>query len=86
MRSRLPATAPAAHAAETPDPAVAAALQRIQNGTWTNADAELIGSIPELAATTPDPRVTPPAKSATSLMKRRIDLCAPGCYATNYRS
>lgn len=55
----LSATAPAAHAAETPDPAVAAALQRIQNGTWTNADAELIGSVPELAATTPDPRVAP---------------------------
>lgn len=55
----LSATIPAAHAAETPDPAVAAALQRIQNGTWTNADAELIAGIPELAATTPDPRVEP---------------------------
>ncbi|MEV5434827.1 hypothetical protein AB0K80_02160 [Streptomyces sp. NPDC052682] len=55
----LSATAPAAHAAGTPDPAVVAALQRIQNGTWTDADAQLIGSIPELAATTPDPRVAP---------------------------
>ncbi|MEV3973918.1 hypothetical protein AB0K68_38275 [Streptomyces sp. NPDC050698] len=55
----LSTTAPAAHAAESPDPAVVAALQRIENGTWTNADAELIGSVPQLAATTPDPRVAP---------------------------
>ncbi|WP_307625017.1 hypothetical protein [Streptomyces turgidiscabies] len=55
----LSVTAPSAHAAGTPDPAVVAALQRIQNGTWTNADAELIRGVPELAATTPDPRVAP---------------------------
>lgn len=55
----LSATVPSAHAAEDPDPAVVAALQRIQNGTWTNADAELIARTPELANTTSDPRVEP---------------------------
>lgn len=51
--------APSAHADNAPDPAVTAALQRIQDGTWTDADAELIAGIPELAATTADPRVAP---------------------------
>lgn len=41
------------------DPAVSAALQRISDGTWTEADTELISSIPELAAVTPDPRRAP---------------------------
>ncbi|MEU0370020.1 hypothetical protein ABZ070_07085 [Streptomyces sp. NPDC006283] len=38
-----------------PDPAVAAALQRHADGSWTQADVDLIRSIPELAAVVADP-------------------------------
>lgn len=50
---------PTAYADDVANPAVVAALQRVQDGTWTEADAELIGSVPELAAAMPDPRVEP---------------------------
>ncbi|MFJ8589308.1 hypothetical protein ACIRD2_32250 [Streptomyces sp. NPDC093595] len=47
---------PSAQAAESgPDPKVAAALQRHADGTWTQADVDLIRSIPELAAVVVDP-------------------------------
>ncbi|MDX3062823.1 MULTISPECIES: hypothetical protein [Streptomyces] len=48
-----------ANAAEELPSDVRGALQRISDGTWTNSDAELIASIPELAAVTEDPRVEP---------------------------
>ncbi|MFD5554560.1 hypothetical protein ACFWIA_12050 [Streptomyces sp. NPDC127068] len=55
--SVLVAIAPEARASAAPDPAVVQALQRLGNGTWSNADVELIASNPALADKVPDPRV-----------------------------
>ncbi|MFE9253801.1 hypothetical protein [Streptomyces sp. NPDC006879] len=53
-------SSPVAHAKPGyEEAAVRAALQRISDGTWTEADAEFIGSIPELAGIVEDPRVEP---------------------------
>ncbi|MFF5498283.1 hypothetical protein [Streptomyces aquilus] len=55
--------APAAHAAEPTDAQISAAIQRHFDGTWTQADVNLIRSIPELAAVVPN--VTRPVESTT---------------------
>jgi hypothetical protein len=44
-----------AFADDSPDPAVAAALTRINDGTWTQADIDLIKTDPVLADEVPDP-------------------------------
>ncbi|MFE1547369.1 hypothetical protein [Streptomyces sp. NPDC058718] len=54
-----PATSVAATIADPSDPAVQAAIQRTFDGTWTQADLDLIQSNPELAAKLPDPRREP---------------------------
>jgi hypothetical protein len=46
--------APAANADAPTDAEIAAALKRHGDGTWTQADVDLIRSIPELAAVVPD--------------------------------
>ncbi|MFJ8010819.1 hypothetical protein [Streptomyces fagopyri] len=55
--------APAGHAATPPDAEITAALKRHGDGTWTQADVNLIRSIPELAAVVED--VTRPEEITT---------------------
>jgi hypothetical protein len=55
--------APAAHAAEPTDAEIGAALQRHGDGTWTQADVDLIRSVPSLAAVVED--VTRPEEVVT---------------------
>ncbi|MEU6483498.1 hypothetical protein [Streptomyces sp. NPDC046887] len=55
-----PGAAQAATSDQAPDPAVAAALQRVANGSWTKSDISLLKSIPEVAAGVVDP--TKPAE------------------------
>ncbi|MGA5584523.1 hypothetical protein ACPCIY_25965 [Streptomyces thermodiastaticus] len=62
--SALVATmSPAAHAATPTDAEISAALQRHGDGTWTQADVDLIRSIPSLAAVVED--VTRPEEVTT---------------------
>ncbi|MFD3665307.1 hypothetical protein ACFWVF_32720 [Streptomyces sp. NPDC058659] len=55
----MSATSMAATIADPSDPAVQAAIQRTFDGTWSQADIDLIQSNPELAAKLPDPRRAP---------------------------
>ncbi|MGW8374263.1 hypothetical protein [Streptomyces sp. ODS28] len=43
-------------AGEQRDPKIAAALQRVSDGTWTDADLSLLRSHPKIAERVPDPR------------------------------
>ncbi|MER8233606.1 hypothetical protein [Streptomyces sp. NPDC094049] len=55
----MSATSMAATVADPSDPAVQAAIQRTFDGTWTQADIDLIRSNPDLAGKLPDPRRAP---------------------------
>ncbi|MGV9785821.1 hypothetical protein ACWEIK_00930 [Streptomyces sp. NPDC004673] len=56
--------APSAQAATPTDAQITAALQRHNDGTWTQADVDLIRSVPELAAVVED--VTRPQEVTTN--------------------
>jgi hypothetical protein len=52
-------TAPAAYAGPAPTPSddqIAGALQRIGNGSWTEADIDTLKLVPEIGRQVPDPR------------------------------
>ncbi|MFH8841038.1 hypothetical protein [Streptomyces sp. NPDC017868] len=72
LTSLTPAAAAATTVADPSDPAVQAAIQRTLDGTWSQADIDLILTNPELAAKLPDPRKEP------STVVKEADLNASG--------
>ncbi|MEV7558956.1 hypothetical protein [Streptomyces sp. NPDC089795] len=63
--------APSAQAATPTDAEITAALQRHNDGTWTQADVDLVRSVPELAAIVPD--VTRPQEITTKSVQFSAD-------------
>ncbi|MFI6243181.1 hypothetical protein ACIBEF_25230 [Micromonospora sp. NPDC050795] len=56
LAATLAFSAPAHAAEQGYDPAIAAALDRVADGSWTDADIQLIQGVPEVGQAVPDPR------------------------------